>query len=369
MVRVSVCPRAFVIALACCCLLIACGDDNGTGPEDGNHAPVIDTLASVRAVTSESAITLTCTANDPDADSLTYAWLATGGSISGSGATVTWTAPEAEGFQHISVTVTDEDGNTAADTFQIAVDNLEGTLLAKTRAGLWAVDALGNHFVFHSSNRDVEVLGERIFLAGWDSITELDHDGNELSTVESDPSVSGYCTLLPDEGFAIATNNTDLVYMVGPTGAVLDSIPMPNPSVESLQNIDGIVVGNRLIISENGNNEVFAIDLTSHDVSIFRSVQDGQGWLGAIDYDGGTFYLCRSQRIHTFTEDGPLQDLCELPVDNITGITAEGHFAYVVLNFAGALYRVDRTSGEYQEMLKGLDYPQDIEYVPVKLFE
>lgn len=333
-----------------------------------NAAPEIDTLTvSATATAPGGTLTLHCLAHDADGDSVAYVWQATSGLIEGDGPEASWIAPATEGLYRISVTASDHWGFTAADTLIVASDAFEGTLLVQSRDGLTAIDAAGSSFVLHRSTAEVEVLGARIFLAGYRGIEELDHQGNELMSVEADPPVAGYVTLLPDLGFAVITNDADVVYLVAPTGAVIDTIPMPNPSPESLQNIEGVVVGDRLVVSENGSNEVFAVDLVTHETSIVRSVQDGHGWLGSIDYRDGTYYLCRSNRVQAFTVGGDLREICGLPEHNITGIAATGRFAYVVLNFAGALYRVDLETGEYQRAVTGLGYPQDIEILPVRL--
>jgi hypothetical protein len=38
-----------------------------------------------------------------------------------------------------------------------------------------------------------------------------------------------------------------------------------------------------------------------------------------------------------------------------------------VVNAEGTLYRVDVRSGSFERILNDLDYPQDIEYLPVRL--
>jgi hypothetical protein len=88
-----------------------------------------------------------------------------------------------------------------------------------------------------------------------------------------------------------------------------------------------MVITSRLIVSENGNGEVFSVDLTTHETTIFRSVTDGQGRLGAIDHHEGAYHSCRSRQLQTFTEGGDLHDLCRLPAGNLTGVTTVGRFA------------------------------------------
>ncbi len=58
-------------------------------------------------------VTLQCTAQDPDADKLSYLWRATGGKITGEGNTVGWTSPGVNGDYTVTVVVTDGRGGRA----------------------------------------------------------------------------------------------------------------------------------------------------------------------------------------------------------------------------------------------------------------
>ncbi|MCX5792286.1 MAG: SBBP repeat-containing protein [Elusimicrobia bacterium] len=74
-----------------------------------NSIPAIDSLTADPAIVSTgSAAVLTCRATDPDNEELFYTWTAVAGStITGSGATVSWTAPAATGAYIISCGVSD----------------------------------------------------------------------------------------------------------------------------------------------------------------------------------------------------------------------------------------------------------------------
>lgn len=65
----------------------------------------------------------TCLAIDDLTNDLTYEWNVTGGSITGTGSIVNWTAPGSEGIYEITVTVTDEANLTASMTTTILVKN------------------------------------------------------------------------------------------------------------------------------------------------------------------------------------------------------------------------------------------------------
>ena len=61
-----------------------------------------------------------CDASDPDEDDLAYAWTVSGGTISGVGSTVTWTAPEGPGTYTIAVQVSD--GREGIDTEELTIE-------------------------------------------------------------------------------------------------------------------------------------------------------------------------------------------------------------------------------------------------------
>ncbi|MFC1974736.1 Ig-like domain-containing protein, partial [Chloroflexota bacterium] len=76
-----------------------------------NHRPVIESLVANPSVVNQSeTTTIECIASDPDGDKLSYQWKTTGGSISGEGAAVTWTAPITCGSYVVTVTVADGKG-------------------------------------------------------------------------------------------------------------------------------------------------------------------------------------------------------------------------------------------------------------------
>jgi hypothetical protein len=89
-------------------------------PTQANHPPTIISLeARPEKVTSGASCQIVCNATDPDGDQLSYEWSASGDTITGEGATVTWTAPDSAGFYDVTVTVSDGRGGEA--THQIIV--------------------------------------------------------------------------------------------------------------------------------------------------------------------------------------------------------------------------------------------------------
>ncbi len=90
-----------------------------------NQPPVISSLtAEPQSLPPGGSSTITVVASDPDGDPLSFSWSASGGSISGSGAQVTWTAPEVAGTYTVTVTVSDGKGGSDSASVSISVAGL-----------------------------------------------------------------------------------------------------------------------------------------------------------------------------------------------------------------------------------------------------
>lgn len=87
-----------------------------------NQIPVISSISSdLASVAPGDSTIITSVASDPDGDSLSYNWSTNGGSLSGMGKVVTWTAPEVAGTYSITVTVDDGRDGTANKSYTITV--------------------------------------------------------------------------------------------------------------------------------------------------------------------------------------------------------------------------------------------------------
>lgn len=90
--------------------------------ERGNHPPFISSLIAQPFILEVGQqIDLTCHAADQDGDALFYHWYTNKGLLRGSGASVTWTAPNQPGDYFISCEVMDNRGSTDNRTTHIHV--------------------------------------------------------------------------------------------------------------------------------------------------------------------------------------------------------------------------------------------------------
>ncbi|MFC1902520.1 Ig-like domain-containing protein [Chloroflexota bacterium] len=87
-----------------------------------NSSPLISSLKAEEVyIIAPDKIKIECVANDPDGDTLSYTWTATGGSFSGTGPITSWTPPNNSGRYEITVMVTDDNGNQATMSLDVEV--------------------------------------------------------------------------------------------------------------------------------------------------------------------------------------------------------------------------------------------------------
>ncbi|MBE0430313.1 MAG: hypothetical protein IBX67_00640 [Dehalococcoidia bacterium] len=87
-----------------------------------NQPPVVHSLtAEPNWTTPSGSLRLICDAEDPDGHTLSYQWSAEAGHFEGTGAEVTWLAPEQTGIYEITVVVSDDYGGSAADALYVSV--------------------------------------------------------------------------------------------------------------------------------------------------------------------------------------------------------------------------------------------------------
>ncbi|MCK9399262.1 MAG: Ig-like domain-containing protein [Bacteroidales bacterium] len=114
-----------------------------------NAAPIItEIIINPDSVQSEGVATVTVTASDPDGDALTYLYTPSGGSISGFGSSVTWTAPYEGGTYSINVKVSDGNGGNATGSVSVVVH----------QAGV-ALENLVAHWLFNGDADDATANG------------------------------------------------------------------------------------------------------------------------------------------------------------------------------------------------------------------
>lgn len=128
-----------------------------------NHAPIVSAVVAEPAVLlpGEAAV-VTCAAEDAEGHTFTYEWLASTGTIAGSGPSITWTAPPVPGAHYVVVRVTDELGATRTRNAQISVrcpepPVIEQVLVWPTLPDYTKEDMRGGHRLLRGSLTSCEL--------------------------------------------------------------------------------------------------------------------------------------------------------------------------------------------------------------------
>ncbi len=153
-------------------------------PDQGdgiNHNPIISDLsASPRIAYINQDITITCNAYDQDSDTLTYSWNKTGGTITGSGSTITWISPATEDTYTITCTVSDDKGGEVKKSVNIivAVNGVKYQIpWSKAESNGWANPLGEGKELITSTAYDYD---SGIYLHNWGGKhMGIDTDGNE----------------------------------------------------------------------------------------------------------------------------------------------------------------------------------------------
>ncbi len=90
-------------------------------PEVQVAAPVISELTATTQVPALGKTQIVCEASGGESENLTYGWTSTGGTLVGSGSTVSWTAPEKPGDYMVTMTVSGSAGGTKTRDIVITV--------------------------------------------------------------------------------------------------------------------------------------------------------------------------------------------------------------------------------------------------------
>jgi len=125
-----------------------------------NHLPAITSLeAEPERVIPRGSCQIVCNATDRDGDELSYNWSASGGGITGEGATVTWTAPDSIGSYNTTVTVTDGRGGEDMDKVTIEVRaNKSPTITSLTADADWTTPSSSIQVTCDASDPDGDGL-------------------------------------------------------------------------------------------------------------------------------------------------------------------------------------------------------------------
>jgi Bacterial Ig domain len=126
----------------------------------GSHRLAITNLkAEANWVDPSGSLNVTCNATAPRGDELSYNWSASGGKITGGGATVTWTAPISAGSYNVTVTVTDSHGGEVTKNVTIEVRGNEPPVIKSLVADAnWTTPAGSLRLTCNATDPDGDLL-------------------------------------------------------------------------------------------------------------------------------------------------------------------------------------------------------------------
>jgi hypothetical protein len=135
-----------------------------------NHQPVITSLkAEPEGVPPLGSCQIMCNATAPDGNKLSYNWSASGGTITGEGATVTWTAPNSAGSYNVTVTATDGHGGKVTDYVTITVRaNSPPTINSLAANASWTIPSGSLQVTCDASDPDGDELSFEWSASGGD---------------------------------------------------------------------------------------------------------------------------------------------------------------------------------------------------------
>jgi len=149
----------FALLFTSLMLVSGCSKDDSNPAAPQNNAPVIQSVtANPNSVNINQTTTLSCTATDPDNNSLTYTWSSANGGFPGgtNGTNVQWQAPATAGNYIVTVTVSDGD-LTDLGTVTVVVEPPDAFLEAVTVVSIPFTDAGGTGWdVFPPTGPDLQ---------------------------------------------------------------------------------------------------------------------------------------------------------------------------------------------------------------------
>lgn len=216
---------------------------------------------------------------------------------------------------------------------------------------------------------DLQLLNDELYLIDDGRVHVFVYDlmGNFRRIIPIPSSISGkflQLTILPDGRLVFMDNQNDKIYFANSSGSLLSTVNIREQPDSLLQNLYGVVVGNHLIVSEDGSKRLIQIDVNTYQKSLFRDLSSlPDTWLGAIIFANGTYYICGPQTVYQFTEGSDVTQVAQLPNDiyNITGIRIVDDFAFVSVNFAGEIQKIDLNNRIPTVLISGLNSPRALQ--------
>ncbi|MEW5701368.1 MAG: hypothetical protein AB1792_03975 [Candidatus Zixiibacteriota bacterium] len=235
--------------------------------------------------------------------------------------------------------------------------------LIQTQSGVYICDPNRHVTRFADPTGEIEIIGDRLFAIGdGRKIYGLDAAGapvDSIPTSESGDAV-GFVAL-PNDRFALLDNMQDLAYILGRSGQILATFSLRDHASDARQNVSGVVVGNALVISENGSGGILRVDVASYAIDDLKNLNVLGTPPGDIDYDCGRYYVCTSHEVYSFTDSTDAALVGTLDQAPITAIAVAGGYSFVTVEESGMVYALNHSTRTAAVFISGLNHPRDIE--------
>ncbi|GEM_PF-2666381 len=265
-----------------------------------------------------------------------------------------------------SLAFSGKDAGLSNSTLQVqgkVLREIPDTLLVLTREGLLKISG-GSAEVLNKNvtGYTLTLYGDKLY-TGCRPMYEISLGGDILKEINVKAPYCLTTVPLPGGRFAALDNKNDRVYILDGEGGVVAIANLTNQPNEHLQNMYGIVVGNKLIVSEDGNGRIMSMDLSTYEVSVLKDLSMVDHKWGPITYDDGTYYVGSQSMLYRFKADGPAEPVVDKIFDHITGIGLVQNRLYVA-RYVGDIYVVYLDSGEVEKVVEGLNRVMDMVVIP-----
>lgn len=194
------------------------------------------------------------------------------------------------------------------------------------------------------------------------TINVYDLRGDQVGTITHPEYSSAFWYVVIDDGrIALLDNGEDKVHFIDFDGNLVKDVAF-TPSADEYESLDGVVVGGKLIISEDAHKHVFEIDLNNYEVATIADFSgQGSAWLSGNAYHAGSYFTDLADgTILKFSAGGAATEFAHLPNGFAASMVTDDEKIYVASGRFGYVYAVSLADGSVQELASGLDKASSI---------